>query len=435
VSATSANPEFAEADRHRAIRNIIASTCLICLSFLLFNNGFLLLYLTKLGLSRETVLVLLAFPSIAHCLLQLPFAFLGDRYGKRRASWISSPLLALGFAGIILAGWNGLSTDLLMPILILGTAVFAIGYASYLSTWFALLSPIIPENVRGAFFGKLRFSWQAVGVLFVSIYSLFFSHDSELWVFQIILGVSLLALIIRYPVYRAIPELENTGRRGSFGEAFGSVLRADNYLPFCCYVFLLMLFVFAAPQLFNLIEKKVLNLGDSTIVWMGNLTMIGSVAGFALGGKAVDKLGTKSVFLGCHFGYSVVIGAFLFRDMSPLPLTVYVGALHFLFGVTYAASSIAISTEMLALVPKLNKSLATALCGSLTEGGKALSGIFSAMTLKLNILNEAWVFFGMNMSAYDSMLLACSVMVFLLVVALGLVPSVIRKSEWVPKMH
>jgi len=343
--------------------------------------------------------------------------------------------LALGFAGIILAGWNGLSTDLLMPILILGTAVFAIGYASYLSTWFALLSPIIPENVRGAFFGKLRFSWQAVGVLFVSIYSLFFSHDSELWVFQIILGVSLLALIIRYPVYRAIPELENTGRRGSFGEAFGSVLRADNYLPFCCYVFLLMLFVFAAPQLFNLIEKKVLNLGDSTIVWMGNLTMIGSVAGFALGGKAVDKLGTKSVFLGCHFGYSVVIGAFLFRDMSPLPLTVYVGALHFLFGVTYAASSIAISTEMLALVPKLNKSLATALCGSLTEGGKALSGIFSAMTLKLNILNEAWVFFGMNMSAYDSMLLACSVMVFLLVVALGLVPSVIRKSEWVPKMH
>jgi membrane protein YdbS with pleckstrin-like domain len=40
---------------------------------------------------------------------------------------------------------------------------------------------------------------------------------------------------------------------------------------------------------------------------------------------------------------------------------------------------------------------------------------------------------GAQMSAYDTLLLVSAVMIVLLVVTLGLVPSVVRKAEWIPK--
>ena len=62
------------------------------------------------------------------------------------------------------------------------------------------------------------------------------------------------------------------------------------------------------------------------------------------------------------------------------------------------------------------------------RGGQAVSGLIIAWALKLGILSESWSLFGATLGAYDSILLACGVMVLLLVVTLGLVPSVVRSK-------
>nr|MBA3710546.1 hypothetical protein [Planctomycetota bacterium] len=44
-----------------------------------------------------------------------------------------------------------------------------------------------------------------------------------------------------------------------------------------------------------------------------------------------------------------------------------------------------------------------------------------------------WLFIGTPLGSYDAMLLIFAILVIILVVALGLVPSVISKAQWVPK--
>ena len=47
-----------------------------------------------------------------------------------------------------------------------GSGFFGIGTAMPFSNWFALLHPLIPQQIRGRFFGRLRLTWQGFGFLF-----------------------------------------------------------------------------------------------------------------------------------------------------------------------------------------------------------------------------------------------------------------------------
>ena len=53
------------------------------LSFLAFNNGFLLAYFSRLKIASSEILFLLALPSILQFLLVLIFSYLSDRVGKK----------------------------------------------------------------------------------------------------------------------------------------------------------------------------------------------------------------------------------------------------------------------------------------------------------------------------------------------------------------
>ena len=60
-------------------------------------------------------------------------------------------------------------------------------------------------------------------------------------------------------------------------------------------------------------------------------------------------------------------------------------------------------------------------------------GLISAAILKTGVLRESWTLLEKEMSQYDAILLAYAAMIVLMVVTLGLVPSVLRKAEWVPQ--
>ena len=212
------------------------------------------------------------------------------------------------------------------------------------------------------------------------------------------------------------------------------VLAIPEYLSFCAYCFLLTLFTGACPQIFNLIEKDVLHLTKVEIVFVGNLLVVGALAGFILGGRMVDRFGTKYVFLCCHFGFATILFLFLWRALFPGEVQIIVGILTFLFGMVQAASSIAMTSETLVLIPVENKSLATGLWFTLYSGGTGLSGVLSGQALELGLLSDSWTWLGQHMSRYDGLLLFCVTMVLLMTVTLGLIPSFIKKTPagWIP---
>ena len=151
----------------------------------------------------------------------------------------------------------------------------------------------------------------------------------------------------------------------------------------------------------------------------------------------VDRIGTKYVFLFCHFGFGTIMFLFLLRDTFQFEYIFFVGTLTILFGIVQAASSIAMTSETLVIIPEVNKSLAVGLWFTLFSGGTGLSGILSGKALELKLFSSSWTLLGQNMTSYDVILLIFATMVILMTVTLGLIPSFIRKTpaQWIPHNH
>ncbi|HOX85118.1 MAG TPA: hypothetical protein PKW76_15290 [bacterium] len=419
-------------ESYRAMRFAVLAQCAGVLASQLFSSGFMLSYLSLLGATSAAILFFLSLPNLMSFFLTLPFAYIADQFGKKRFGSYGLLGTVLGFALIASAGF--LPTEKKLGLVVLGIGFFSISLTFFSAGWFALLEPIVPAAIRGRFFGTLRFSWQAVSILFNGLVIYVLHRYSALSIYQSILVSVTVFLAVRLYFYRRIPEIESTrAGKSSFAQALWHSLNLPGYLPFCSYTFLLMLFTGAAPWLFGLVEKDVLHFSDYQIVLMGNLLFVGSLLGFFLGGAAVDRLGTRMVFLLCHFSFSAVLFAFLLRQSLPFSLPVVTGILNALFGLAQAASGIAITTEMLALISVENKSLASALSLTLIAAGNALSGILSGKALQLGILAPSWTLGQQTLSGYDGLIAIAAVMILLLVVTLGLIPSVMRKARWVPQ--
>ena len=397
-----------------------------------FENGILLLYFLALGLSDAQIMLALAFPPIAHALSQMPLAYLADRVGKKSVGVAGLAVQPVGFAMLLAAGWFGGSA--MYVLIACGLLLFAVGLGGFTAGWFALLSAIVPASMRGRFFGRLRFSWMATAIAFTAVATFILSTGSPIWQFQLVLGLITLAATVRVFVYAPITEMESPQRTGEgFWRALVPIVRSPQFTPFVAYTFLLLLFAGGGPWLFGLIEKRVLGMSEGTVVALGATMMVGMLVGFWFSGGLIDRIGTRIVFVVCHLGFAASMGVLLFRDLLPVDAVWFALVAHVGYGVCMAASSVAMASELLALIPAQNKALSTSLWWAFQRAGKSLSGGAMAAALSLGLLAESWTWLGEARTSYDALLLAFSGLVALMVVTLGLVPSVVGKAGWVPQ--
>jgi len=419
------------AQQSQGMRNAVIGQIFGVLGILCFRNGLILLYLKVLGFSSPAIIVCLALPMFFGGTMTIPGAFFADSWGKKRVGYVGQILGGTGFVLMAGAGFFRQS-GIVAAAAVTGTVLFAAGDTLMGSGWFGLMRPVVPEEVRGRFWSKLRFSWQTVGIIFSAVCALMLNKNSPVGRFQAVLAVAAVFLFTRILFYRRIPEVRQPVKETGFLQTLAHIIKAPGYASFCCYCFLLLLTVGGLPAIFALLEKEVLNMGDDTVVWLGNIFMIGNLAGFFFIGRVIDRFGTRSVFIVCHLTFAAVLFLFLGRGAVPLPLFPVLAFFHLIFGVAIASSSIAMTTEMMALIPEENQALGTSVCTTLQKAGMGFSGIVGAGILYLGILEDRWSIFGSKLSNYDSILLVCGFAVLMLVVTLGLVPSVIGKKPWGP---
>ncbi|MBF0244223.1 MAG: MFS transporter [Planctomycetes bacterium] len=422
----------AEAQKRGRVNALIAQ-CFGAIAALSVSHGIMLLYLTRLGISKNIVVSALALPSLLLFVTLIPAGFYVLRVGLRRMGVLSAIFGTGGFFLLLLASFfPAFSTSLAL----LGLAIFGVSSGLFIAQWLPLLQPVLPSDIRGRFFGVLRSSWQFVGILFTASTSCFLNNDTPVQVFQTILIVLILGLLMRqYFLWRIPCVVVEPPLRQSFPASIGAVFAQDKLLPFTCYVFLLVTFTAGCPVLFAMTEKSFLHLNDQQIVTLGNAAMIGAFGGYFIGGRAVDRFGTRIVFLGGHFGFALVIFLFLSRGFLPLGLMPWLAMVHFLFGMVSATTSLAITSELLGIVPAETLPLSNAFAVSMMSLGAFLSGSISAWMLSLRNLSESWSLWGREFSNYDSILIYYGGSVLLVVVTLGLVPSVVRRAGWIPQGH
>ncbi len=203
-------------------------------------------------------------------------------------------------------------------------------------------------------------------------------------------------------------------------------------MPFISYAFLLTLFTCSVPSIFVLLAKNELNYSSSNIINLGNAIGLGASFGCLLGAKIVDKIGTKKVFIVCHLLYALIISSFILRDFIGIDYFVLGLIIGCLLGIVAATFGIAMTSEIMELLPKENESLASAVVriGLLTPFAIALPTV--GILLDLNIFNEKWVLLGLNLTKYDTMLLLTSFMLLMLTITLSVVPAVMKRGIWIP---
>lgn len=393
-------------------------------------NGILLLYLTALGISAARTLVLLAVYPMTGAALLLPFAWLADRVGKKRIGFRGLLIGTVGWAMIAAAGSFGEAAEWLIGI---GIFLAAVCFSMIGAGWFSLLSPVIPQQIRGRFFARMRTWFSVISITLSLIYAAVLAQNNAIIVYQVIFIIATAAYVARCFSYRRIPELEppSEDRRTPFLKSVAESLRNQPLTKFCTYASLLTLFSAGAASLIAMTEKRVIDYSDGLVVVLANLAIGGSVFGMFFGGKTVDHFGPKSVFAGCHLAIGLGLAAFLLRVLFPTgaPQLLYLGVLHFMLGAARGAIGIAMTTELMAILPKGNKSVAAATFSIFQTCGVALSNFIPAWLLKSGTLKESWTIAGRQLSHFDSILLGYSIITLLLISTLGLIPSMRRKAE------
>jgi len=403
---------------------------------LAFGNGVMLLFLRGIGVPEARLIAYLTIPLFVLAVSRVPMAVLADEFGKKRVGSIGIFVGTAGFGAIATASFlRNAGTAETMALV--GIIVFSLGMTLTGAGWFAILEPIVPKKQRGRFFGRIRVAWQLSGVAFSAVATWILSRYHGGTGFRILFVAIIALLLVRWIFYVKIPEIDapntKTGvKMGGVRQLFVSIMKTRGVAAFSAYIFLLTFFAAYCGRIFSLMEKEFLGLSNGNVVWLANLTMIGNLLGFVVGGKAVDKLGTRRVFLACHLAAPAVMLVYLTRSLGGGHFTVSLWAAHILLGVVMAAASIAVTTEMLALTPKRQKSTATSIMMSFQIAGSALAGMACAGIVKLGVLKPEWSLDGMPMNHYDTILAVCAAMLLLLLVIVGIIPTVLGKHKWIP---
>jgi MFS family permease len=415
--------------QRRAQRWAVATQCLGAMGLLALNNGLLLGFSGRLGLDGESTLRLLGLPSLISAVVTIPLAYLSDRFGGTKIGGMGIIGSTLGFSLLALAGL----LDASIAPLWIGVILISIGYAAFSASWFSILEPLVPAPERGRFFGRLRISWQGVGVVFGLLIALILDQRSERSTFVVIWAVIAFLQLPRQFTYRQVPDRTQRLAKGTrLRDLLATLLRRPDYLPYGAYLFLLSLSTGSALWLFGLLQSRVMHFGEGKLVLFGNIAALGNLAGFWLGGRLVDRYGTKPVFLIAHFGYACVLALVLMRHHLPFgdfPLMAIAVAC---WGVVLSCSGIATTTEAMALAPEQGRALAISSLTTLGFAGSALAAWAASHALSLGLIRDGWTLWGATMTSYDGLLLLACFAVLTVTVTLGLVPSVLRKAQWVP---
>ena len=412
--------------QRRGMAFAVGTQCLGSFAAVFVNHGLFLLYLLSLNFEESLALALTG----GFHLMNFTTIFFAQWAEKKGLKWVGGMgliLIALGFGTMGLVYFIPQDSRLLMMLFAMG--ICAIGKPAYASIFFPLIRGVVPEALRGRFFGVLRFSWQLTGLAFLMICPFLVGEDGDPSIYALLLGGIAITQLIRFFVLSKIPDTQKSSKTQenlNLYEAVRYAIHWPGFSSFCAYVFLMSFATGITATSYALSEKMTLHLSDATVVGLGNLGLLGTILGALFGGMIIDRYGTKVVFIVGHFGIGGLMFLFVARGVVPLPNLWTLGLCHSLTGLLISSVMLGVTTEMFSLEPDKGKNVAFSIVSACTALGGSLSGVLGAGAVKIGLLQHNWEFLGENMGAYDGLLLILSGAVMMLVVTLCLVPSVLK---------
>ncbi len=397
----------------RAIVATILTQCFGLTSGAIFGNGFLTSWFKELGVESSTIMFLLSLQTLSNLVIGSASAFLADKLGKKRIGYIGAYFSAFGIFLFSLPYYVDVAPE---SALLLGILNFSFGTALFGSSWFGLLSGIIPKSYRGRYFGKLRTSWQVVNIILTFIIFWILRNSPTHATYAMVITIISIVVLLRIAPYSQIPERRDKakGKKQNFIAAIRELLAYRNYVKLLLVFLIQGLLCGAVINLVTLLEKDVLNFSGDQVVLVGAFLFVGALIGYIFGGSMTDKFDRTKIFIWTLVFMMLTVGAFPLHHVIGFK-KVFLAFLLCCYGAIGAIMGIVMSAQLFTVMPNFNRSLASYLSTVTTSLGLFLSGIISAAIVRFFTVRHETMFPIENipLSIYDLLLLFIAGMILL----------------------
>ena len=350
------------------------------------------LFIKELG-GTDFQAMLLSSIMILACILRIPVSMkIAPGKGKKfmaQCWFLAAGLMVIAFAAPSVLGKGQHSVIVFLCIFGAAMACGASGGAF----WFPLLHDLVPVHQRGRFFGKLRAIWSSVSLVMILLSGFFLGKNPDVWQFQVIFAIALIAYTMRTLLLRKIPSgnsLVGELDYDHWKHYVKGLFREKPLLIFLGYYGMLGFCMgFLIQPLVLYMKHRGFPVNDNVIIFSFNT--LGMIIGFLFAGVLVDRFGTKRIFLFAHLilclvSFFVVWIGTLPNDRAMFLLPVAM----MLSGGTISASGVACTAQLFHLVPNRGRAFYLSLSMIIIGAGVAISPLL--VGLVLNLVDSNWTF-------------------------------------------
>ena len=277
-------------------------------------------------------------------------------------------------------------------------------------SWVAWMSDIVPDNIRGSYFGKRNMIASACGMVVVLLGGKFITMweqqfgETNPFGFILLFAAGLAIGLIAIFFLSRIPEAESTKKEGagSFDfKVFFKPLQDKNFFTLILFVSAWMFAIQIAAPFYGVFMIDNLKIDFSTIAILGTFATFATLFMMKIWGPISDKLGNKPVII--VSGWFLIVVPFLWILAVPGKYYLPVLLAHILSGAFMAGAALSQFNILIKLSPKEGRSVYLALFAAITGivgaaapivGGSLsnMLGNFSVTILNYNVSNLHVIF-------------------------------------------
>ena len=382
-----------EKQLNRALNFSIIDGALSAIMGSLAGGIFLMGFALKiLKASPAQIGILAALPMFAN-LIQIFGSYLIEKTGKKKMLCFLCVILSrLLWILIVILPFKIFAPLADFRVLVLVAVIAASSLLGSLSgvAWLAWMSDLVPEGIRGSYFGKRNMIASACGMVFVLLGGKFITtwssrfSENNPYGFIIIFAVGLMVGLIATWFLFSIPETEGIKKEKESGFDFAIFLKPlkdRNFLTLILFVSAWMFAIQLAAPFYGVFMIENLKIDFSTLTIFGTFATFATLFMMKIWGPISDKLGNKPIII--VSGWILILIPFIW--ILALPGKYYLPVLiaHILTGAFMAGAALSQFNILIKLSPKEGRSVYLALFAAITGFVGAIAPIIGGGLLKI----------------------------------------------------
>jgi len=372
-----------DADLRNSIYEGIFAHMFATLTGGVFLTGFAL----YLGMDEFMIGLIAAMPFLV-TVFQLPVSYLIGKSGKRKRTWFSGAAGSRGMWALILVVMliPGLPpftrVAIVLVLIFLSYSLISVSHVS----WLSLMSDLVPDRIRGSFFGTRNMLCGAAGMAIMILVGNFLDYLNEslhapqpvgFWItfmLAVVFGIVGLRFLIRV----AEPESTQPDNHNSFRHDLKLPFSDDNFRRFMGYAFMWSFSVHFAAPFFTLYFLRDMHFSYGFIAFLGVSSSLADMIGMRLWGRISDEFRNKAVIQFASWVAVFIPVAWLVVRPTSVVIPIL---LNFIGGGFWAGINLCMINMLLRISPKENKAMFLSIHNIAAGIGAAAAPIVAGLAL------------------------------------------------------